>query len=231
MKKLGLVGGMGPESTVPYYHDIVYGVQKKVGEKFFPNLTIESVNVFDVLDYCANKEYDKLVEYLMKAINNLVAAKADFIALSANTPHIVFDELKKQTPVPIVSIVESTAKEAKRLGMSKVGLLGTEFTMKGEFFRKPFVEKNIDIVIPKKEELLYVSEKISSELEYGVVKEDTQREIFKIIKRMQTEDGIEAVILGCTELPLLFKGVDSKVKVLDTVEIHIKEIISIITSN
>ena len=167
----------------------------------------------------------------MKAINNLVAAKADFIALSANTPHIVFDELKKQTPVPIVSIVESTAKEAKRLGMSKVGLLGTEFTMKGEFFRKPFVEKNIDIVIPKKEELLYVSEKISSELEYGVVKEDTQREIFKIIKRMQTEDGIEAVIFGCTELPLLFKGVDSKVKVLDTVEIHIKEIISIITSN
>lgn len=94
MKKLGLVGGMGPESTIPYYHDIVYGVKEKAGKDFFPDLTIESVNVFEVLRLCGEEKYDELTEYLMKAINNLIKSGADFAALSANTPHIVFDRLK-----------------------------------------------------------------------------------------------------------------------------------------
>ena len=89
MKKLGLVGGMGPESTIPYYHDIVYGVKDKVG--FFPNLSVESVNVFDILQFCGEQKYDELTEYLMNAVNNLINSGADFVALSANTPHIVFD--------------------------------------------------------------------------------------------------------------------------------------------
>lgn len=91
MKKLGLVGGMGPESTIPYYQDIVYGVQKKVGGNAFPQLTIESVNVFEVLELCRQEKYDELVEYLLQAIRNLEKSGVDFAALSANTPHIVFD--------------------------------------------------------------------------------------------------------------------------------------------
>ena len=94
MKKLGLVGGMGPESTIPYYHDIVYGVKDRVGNDFFPNLTIESVNVFEVLRLCGEQKYDELTDNLMKAINNLVNSGADFVALSANTPHIVFHKLQ-----------------------------------------------------------------------------------------------------------------------------------------
>lgn len=86
MKKLGLVGGMGPESTIPYYHDIVFGVQDKVGKNFFPDLTIESINMFDVLSLCGEQKYDELTDYLMNAINNLVNSGADFVALSANTP-------------------------------------------------------------------------------------------------------------------------------------------------
>ena len=104
MKKLGLVGGMGPESTIPYYHDIVYGVQKRIGKNFFPNLVIESVNVFDILRLCDEQKYDKLTNYLIQAIQNLIASGADFIALSANTPHIVFDRLQEQSSVPLVSI-------------------------------------------------------------------------------------------------------------------------------
>ena len=119
MKKLGLVGGIGPESTIPYYHDIVYGVQKRIGKNFFPNLVIESVNVFDVLRLCNERKYDELTNYLIQAIINLIASGADFIALSANTPHIVFDRLQEWSLVLLVSIVEATRDEAIRLGKHK----------------------------------------------------------------------------------------------------------------
>ena len=121
MKKLGLIGGMGVESTIPYYHDIVYGVQKKLDKNIFPCLTIESVNVFQVLDFCREKNYDGLTEYLMQAVNNLIRSEADFIALSANTPHIVFKQLQEKSTVPLVSIIETTCNEAVRLNMKKVG--------------------------------------------------------------------------------------------------------------
>ncbi len=203
MKKLGLVGGMGVESTIPYYHDIVYGVQNKIGKKFFPNITIESVNVFDVLGLCSEQKYDELTDYLMKAIKNLTTSGADIIALSANTPHIVFDRLQNISTVPLVSIVEATRNEAIRLNKHKLGLLGTIFTMTEDFFKKPFYNSNIEIITPTAEEMEYINLKISSELEFGVIKEETLQGFQKIIKRMQQEDSIEAVILGCTELPAL----------------------------
>lgn len=225
MKKLGLVGGMGPESTVPYYHDIVYGVQEKVGGDFFPNLTIESVNVFDVLRLCGEQKYEELTTYLMKAIRNLIQSGADFVALSANTPHIVFDRLKEQTSVPLVSIIDATRDEAQRQNIKRLGLLGTVFTMKGEFFKTPFVESGIDIVIPTEEEMDRINQKISSELERGIVKDETLREFQNIIERMKQEDGIEAVVLGCTELPLLLNDSVSPVPCLDTMQIHIKTLV------
>lgn len=228
MKKLGLVGGMGPESTIPYYHDIVYGVQDRVGKNFFPNLAIESVNAFDVLRLCNEQKYDELTNYLMQAIKNLIASGADFIALSANTPHIVFDRLQARSTVPLVSIVEAACNEAIRLNKHKVGLLGTIFTMKEDFFKKPFYSSNIEIITPTTEEMEYINLKISSELEFGVIKEETLQGFKKIIKRMQQEDSIEAVILGCTELPLLLNDEVSPIPCLDTMKIHIQLLIDLI---
>lgn len=228
MKKLGLIGGMGPESTIPYYHDIVYGVQEKMKDGGFPLLTVESVNVFDVLDYCDKKEYDKLVDYLMKAINNVIMSGADFAALSANTPHIVFDELKKRSTIPLISIIDSLYDEVVKRKMKKVGLLGTKFTMKGEFFKKKFLENNIKIYIPNDDEIEYINEKITKELELGIVNQDTLKEFIEIIDRMIYEDEIEGLILGCTELPLLFKGVPMPIDLLDTMEIHVKAIVDYI---
>lgn len=219
MKKLGLVGGMGVESTIPYYNDIVYGVQNKIGKKFFPNITIESVNAFDVLGLCSEQKYDELTDYLMQAIKNLTTSGADFIALSANTPHIVFDRLQNISTVPLVSIVEATRNEAIRLNKHKLGLLGTIFTMTEDFFKKPFYNSNIEIITPTAEEMEYINLKISSELEFGVIKEETLQGFQKIIKRMQQEDSIEAVILGCTELPLLLNDEVSPIPCLDTMKI------------
>ncbi len=228
MKKLGLVGGMGVESTIPYYHDIVYGVQNKIGKKFFPNITIESVNAFDVLGLCSEQKYDELTDYLMQAIKNLTTSGADFIALSANTPHIVFDRLQNISTVPLVSIVEATRNEAIRLNKHKLGLLGTIFTMTEDFFKKPFYNSNIEIITPTAEEMEYINLKISSELEFGVIKEETLQGFQKIIKRMQQEDSIEAVILGCTELPLLLNDEVSPIPCLDTMKIHIQLLIDLI---
>lgn len=228
MKKFGLVGGMGPESTIPYYHDIVYGVQEALGELIFPELSIESVNVFEVLRLCGEKQYDKLTEYLMGAINNLAKSGADFAALSANTPHIVFDKLKEQSPILLISIVEATCEEAKLRGLKKIGLLGTIFTMTGEFFKAPFVKNGIQIIVPTESEIELVNDKISTELELGIVKEETLLFFQKVISRMKNEDGIEAIVLGCTELPLLLNDEVSPVLCLDTMQIHVRSIVKTI---
>ena len=228
MKKLGLVGGMGPESTIPYYHDIVYRVQSKVGKDFFPNLTVESVNVFEVLSLCREQKYDELTDHLMNAINNLVSSGADFVALSANTAHIVFDRLQEKATVPLVSIIEATKDEAVRLNMHKIGLLGTIFTMTGDFFKKPFCDNGIEIIVPNPDEMEIVNKKISTELEHGIVKEETLQEFQKIIERMRDEEGIEAIILGCTELPLLLSDEVSPVPCMDTMKIHINTLVDMI---
>lgn len=228
MKKLGLVGGMGPESTITYYHDIVYGVQEALGKSLFPELSIESVNVFDVLRLCGEKKYDELTEYLMGAINNLTKSGADFAVLSANTPHIVFDKLKEQSPIPLISIVEASCEEAKHRKLKNIGLLGTIFTMTGKFFRAPFVKNGIQVTVPSKTEMELINDKISTELELGIVKEETLASFQKIISRMKDEDGIEAIVLGCTELPLLLNDEVSPVPCLDTMQIHISSIVKTI---
>lgn len=230
MKKLGLIGGMGPESTILYYHNLVYGVQEKTKKELFPNLTIESVNVFDVLEFCKKEDYDGLTEYLIKAINNLIKSGANFVALSANTPHIVFDKLKEQVSVPLVSIIETTCKEACKQNLHKIGLLGTIFTMTGDFYKKPFINAGIEIITPTIEEMDFINRKIANELERGIVKEETLKDFQNIITRMKNEKGIESIILGCTELPLLLNDEVSPVPCLDTMKIHIDTLIDMILS-
>lgn len=179
---------------------------------------------------CDEKNYDELTNYLMQAIKNLIAGGADFIALSANTPHIVFDKLQEQSTVPLVSIVEAVRNEAIRLNKHRVGLLGTIFTMTEDFFKKPFYSSNIEVITPTMKEMEYINSKISSELELGIVKEETLQGFQKIIKRMWQEDDIEAVILGCTELPLLLNDKTCPVPCLDTMKIHIQLLIDLIVA-
>lgn len=230
MKKLGLVGGMGPESTIPYYRGIVYGVRERMGERVMPLLSMESVNVFDIQTFCNEEQYEALTEYLLAAVRNLAAAGADFAALSANTPHIVFDRLKECSPIPLISIVEAACEEAKRRGMTRIGLMGTIFTMEGSFFQKPFEENGIRVVVPGKEEMEYINRKIYTELEFAEVKEETQAGLVSIIRRMVQEDGIEAIVLGCTELPLALNDRISPVPCLDTLKIHVRALVEEIAS-
>lgn len=173
MKKLGLIGGVGPESTVPYYKGIVFGVKDRVGHDFFPRITIESMSCFDVVPMSVAGKKQELVDYFLDGIKSLAAAGCDFAALSCYTGHMVFEELEKVSPIPLVSIVEATLDEAKKRGYKRVLLLGTKATMEDGFFQKPFLRDGVDVVTPDAATRDWVADHIMNELEQGIVKDDT----------------------------------------------------------
>lgn len=226
MKKLGLIGGTGPESTIEYYRKIEYGVQKETGS--LPNLVIESLSVFDVLRFCAEKDYQGLSDYLVEGFQNLFAAGADFACLTGITPHIVFDEISERSPIPVVSMVETACEHAATLSMGKIALLGTYPTMSGTFFQKTFASRGIEVVTPAEEEMLYIGEKIESELELGQVIPETQKRFCQICNRLVSEEGVQAIVLGCTELPLILNDSLLPIPCFDVMNIHVEKLISMI---
>lgn len=230
MKKAGLVGGMGPQSTVPYYIGVVYGVNGRTRPDFFPNIAVESINVFEVLDFCAREDYEGMTTHLLKAVESLARSGADFAVLTANTAHIVFDRLQELSPIPLISIVKATSDEAMLRGYKKVALLGTIFTSTRDFYKTPFERSGIQVVVPNAEDISLIDKRITSELEFGIVREETLAEFQSIISRMRDEHGVEAVILGCTELPLLLNDGNCPIPVLDTVAIHTRAIVDEILS-
>ena len=228
MKKLGLIGGLGPESTIPYYRGILNGVMHRLNNQYLPPLTIESMSCFEVIRMSSEGDIEGLTGYLLAGIRSLEAAGAEVGALACNTGHLVFDELQKASAIPLVSIVDAACSEAKHCGYSRVGLLGTSATMEADFFKQPFRKAGIEVIVPAKAERAYIAEHILKELEIGIIKEQTAVHILKIIERMANEQHIEAAILGCTELPLLFAGREASVPLLDTMQIHIAKLIDVI---
>ena len=231
MNKLGLIGGTGPESTVEYYKGIEYGVQKKSGRSFFPNLTIESLSVFDVLDFCGKQDYAGLTAYLLKGIRNLTAAGAQYAALTGITPHIVFDELSKASPIPLISMIDTARDYAAANGYKKICLLGTLPTMEGTFFQNFFSKRGVEVVTPNAEERNYIGTKIETELEFGKVLPKTQSTFKEIAERIIREERVQAIVLGCTELPLIFDSVELPVLCIDVMQIHINTLVDLIMQN
>jgi len=223
--KVGIIGGLGPESTVEYYKRIVDGYRKIKNDGSYPKIIIESIDMTEMLGYVNNRDYDGLVCLLAGTLNNLKTAGADFAVISSNTPHIVFDKLEKISPIQLISIVEEAGRKAQKLKLKKVGLLGTSSTMKENFYGDVFKKWNIDVVVPDINDQEYIQQIIFSELEFGIVKAETKKGLIEIIKRMVTEDGIDGVILGCTELPLILQNKDMDIPFIDTVDEHVKSII------
>ena len=178
-----------------------------------------------------NEKYDWVEDYILKSIKNLYKSGAEFVAISSNTPHIIFDRLKKKSPIPLVSIVEETCKEVKRNNAKKVGLLGTIITMEKDFYKDVFRKEGIEIVVPNKETRNFINNKINDELEKGIIRDETREEITRIIKDMIKHNQIEGVILGCTELPLLYKEREEEFKIYDTVDIHVNSLVDIMVKN
>jgi len=227
MKKIGLVGGTGPESTLMYYKELNTRIDQLTEGKAMPDLAIESVDFRKAWAYVSNGEKDNLADYLSEKVSCLKSTGCEVISLTAGTMHLVINEIEKKIGVSLVSIPKAVADEAASKGYTKVGLLGTIFTMEQDYMKKDLIDAGIEVCIPGKEDRELVAKRIFEELELGIVKEETLKEFQDLILKMKDEQGIQAVILGCTELPLLLNEKNSPLPILDSVEIHIRKLIEL----
>ncbi|MBS4220689.1 amino acid racemase [Bacillus sp. FJAT-49711] len=231
MKKLGMIGGLGPESTIDYYQTIITKYQERVGSKeVLPELFINSINMYRVFELIDQSNLEGLADYLVEAVQKLEQVGSDFAIISANTPHIVFEQVQNRVQIPLYSIVEETYEKARELGLAKIGLIGTKFTMEHDFFKTPFTSQGIEIVVPTTSEQQYIHQKIVEELENGIVNQATKQQYLHIIKKMIQREQIQGIILGCTELPMIIKEEDLNIPQLNTTEIHINRIMNLMFS-
>ena len=222
---VGLVGGLGPESTIDYYRRILDAWARE-DSSTMPSIVIDSLDVQRALRLVAT-DRPALVEYLLASLNRLAGAGVDFIAMTANTPHIVFDELAAGSSVPLLSIVEVCAREAERRGLRRLLLLGTRFTMEASFFPDVFARHDIAVVTPSETDRTWIHASYVGELLQGDFRDDTRRKFVAFVERMRAEQRVDGVILGGTELPLLLTTPDvAGLPTLDTSALHVTAIVT-----
>ncbi len=224
MTTVGLIGGLGPESTIDYYRRILSEWERE-DPSTAPSIVIDSLDVQRGLRL-VQSDRSALIEYLLASARRLAGAGVDFAAMTANTPHIVFDEVAARSPVPLLSIVEVCAQEAHRRGLRRLGLLGTRFTMEGPFYPAVCTRHGIAVVPPKDADRTWVHERYVGQLLKGEFRDDTRQEFTSLVGRLRDEDGIDGVVLGGTELPLLLPlPVIADVPALDTTALHVAAIV------
>ena len=225
MKTLGLIGGTGPESTIEYYR-LLTAQYRERADGASPPLIINSVDLKRLIEWMSAGELGKVTDYLVEEVEKLQRAGADFAALTANTPHIVFDELQERTTLPLISIVEAACERAQALGFKSVGLFGTRYTMQAPFYPKVFSRTDIKLVLPTGEEQEYIHDKYFNELLKDLFLPETRARFLAIADEMKARENIEGLILGGTEIPLLLRADEHNgVQLLDTTRIHVDRLI------
>jgi len=226
MKTVGLIGGIGPESTIEYYRSIIAAYRQRRPDGSAPAILINSLSVKKLLDWMDSNRLNEVTDYLLDGLQKLARAGADFGAIAANTPHIVFDDLQRRSPLPLVSIVEATRDEAKKRGIRRAGLLGTRFTMQASFYPEVFSRQGIALAVPHEDEQSWIHEKYVGELLKDRFLPETRERLQGIIRRMKEQHEIQGVILGGTELPLLLRD-DTVfgIPLLDTTQTHVQAVV------
>jgi aspartate racemase len=180
-----------------------------------------------MLDLIAANNLEDVTAYLLSEIHKLARGGADFGLLASNTPHVVFNALRSQSPIPLISIVEVTCQAAEKKGLRRVGLLGTRFTMQGRFYPEVFEKAGIALVLPEPKEQTYIHDIYMGELVHGIIRPETRTALLAIVERMKTEEKIEGLILGGTELPLILRdSADLDIPFLDTTRLHVESVVS-----
>ncbi len=225
MKTVGVIGGIGPESTIEYYRQLIAAYRAQEPDGSYPPIIINSINLKAVVDLLEANDLLRVADLFVAEIQKLAVAGAEFGLLAANTPHIVFEEIHRRSPVPLVSIVEATCATARALGLKRLALLGTRFTMQGEFYPKVFSKAEIALVVPDRDEQTYIHDKYMGELVKGIILPETRQGLLAIVDRLKEQQSIDGVILGGTELPLILGDVtDRGIPFLDTTQIHVQAI-------
>jgi aspartate racemase len=226
MKRIGIIGGLGPEATVDYYKEIINAFKDSGTALNYPEILIYSVNMSEFIGLMNDNNYSKAATLLLEKINALKKAGADFAAISANTPHLMFNEISKQSPLPLVSIVEATCAGFLRKGLKRPGLIGTGFTMNATFYQDVFKRHNIEVLVPDKDDREVINYKLFTEIELGIFKDETRQLLIDLISKMVQNQSIDSLILGCTEFPLILtEGSYAGIPMLNTTKIHVDAIV------
>jgi aspartate racemase len=221
MKTLGIIGGLGPESTIDYYGRIITLYRQRTGNGSYPQFIINSINLKKGLDFMDANNLTGMADFLVEEIGKLARAGATFGLISANTPHVVFDEVASKSPIPLISIVEATCAEAKVQKLKRLALFGTRYTMQATFYSKVFSREGIELLTPDPEEQTYVHDKYLNELIPGKFLPETRAGLVAIVDRMKAKHDIDGVILAGTELPLILRDSEHEgIPFLDTTQIH-----------
>jgi aspartate racemase len=221
---IGIIGGISPESTIEYYQLLLSGYREKTGRA--PLIIINSIDIDKIAGLFSAGDLPGVTEYLSDELQKLERAGATCGLIAANTPHLVFDDLQRSSKIPLISIVRATCDQAKSRGLRKVGLMGTRFTMGSDLYPKGLAEAGIVTVIPTAAERDYIHEKYMGELIKATFLPETREQLCEIVRRMKREDSVDGVILGGTELPLIFRtdGVEG-IPLLDTSRIHVQAVV------
>ncbi|PYI85194.1 MAG: aspartate racemase [Verrucomicrobia bacterium] len=223
MKTLGIVGGLGPESTVDYYQRIIALYRERQPDGSYPQFIIISVDLKKGLDFMDANNLTGMADYLLEGIGKLGRAGADFGLIAANTPHIVFEDVAPKSPIPLISIVEATCTAAKAQKLKRLALFGTRYTMEATFYPKVFSREGIELLVPDPQDQDYIHDKYLSELVPGKFWPETRTGLLAIVDRMKAESDVDGVILAGTELPLILHGeTHNGIPLLDTTKIHVE---------
>ncbi|WP_428024892.1 aspartate/glutamate racemase family protein [Arcobacter sp.] len=227
MKTIGLLGGMSWESTALYYKQINEEIKKRLGSLHSAKVVVHSVD-FDEIEKLQHRgEWDKTADILSRAAQNIEKASADFLLICTNTMHKVAPQIQENINIPIVHIADATAKVLENDAIKKVGLLGTAFTMQEDFYKNRIIENfGIEVLVPDNEDIKIVHKIIYEELCLGIIKEESRKEYLKIIDKL-VKNGVEGIILGCTEICMLISSKDTDVKLYDTTKIHAMEAVNL----
>jgi aspartate racemase len=218
-ERIGILGGLTPESTVTYYLHIVHSYQRRFGDHAFPEIVIYSLSFQRFEDWMEAGEWDRIAEALLGGLERLAAAGAGFAVMATNTMHLHYDRLVRESPIPLVSIIDVTAGAILARGLRSVGILGTRFTMEKPFYAEGLARHGITSLVPEKEDREYIHRVIMDELSRGVITEPSRRGYLAIIDKL-TARGAEGIVLGCTEIPLLVRPEDTLVPLFDTAVLH-----------
>ena len=223
MKTLGIIGGLGPESTIDYYQKIIALYRERTRNGSYPEFIVASVNLRKGLDFMDANDLAGMADYLLQGISKLARAGADFGLISANTPHIVFDDVASKSPIPLISIVEATCAAAKTRNLKRLALFGTAYTMQGTFYAKVFSREGIELLVPEPNDQDYIHDKYMNELVPGKFLSETRSGLLAIVDRMKAKSDIEGVILAGTELPLILRDpAHNRIPFLNTTKIHVE---------
>jgi aspartate racemase len=226
MRTLGLIGGTGPESTIEYYRLLVAKYREQA-DGHSPPLIITSIDLKQMIEWMTAGNLAAVADGLAAEFERLHKAGADLGALTANTAHIVFDELQQRSPLPLISMVEATCEEVQARGLKSVGLFGTRFTMQASFYPAVFSRAGLNLVLPDQQEQDYIHEIYLGELLKDVFLPETRSRLLEIADTMKVRDDIEGLILGGTELPLLLRDEEhNSMPLLDTTRIHVNKLVT-----